>query len=337
MSCHKSAINIMLERRFIFAALVLLLVSQGGYGQAGSTEPLRFVNGQHFSGGSASIASDTVLPAAVLRLAESEQFLLWVELKAGKMHLLERNIAGGMETRQIIPVSIGKSGFGKMVEGDRKTPVGVYRLTSFLTDQQLDDFYGLGAFPLNYPSVLDRQHGRTGSGIWLHGLPKDAESRPLLDSDGCVVFANESLQELHQYIETGVTHIVLSDEPLTWSESSSKEMRKNSLEQAFRSWQEAWENKDNPAYLGFYARDFSDFIRNKSQWDEYKTRVNNSKRWITVETSNVSFFTDLKQPEIVTIRYYQDYKSSNYNWRGWKEQLWRETDSGWQIVYEGNG
>jgi hypothetical protein len=37
------------------------------------------------------------------------------------------------------------------------------------------------------------------------------------------------------------------------------------------------------------------------------------------------------------VRYYQDYKSSNYRWSGWKEQLWRETADGWQIVYEGNG
>ena len=141
----------------------------------------------------------------------------------------------------------------------------------------------------------------------------------------------------YQYIETGVTHIVLSDEPLTWTESRLTETRREGLEQAFSSWKVAWENKDNPVYLGFYAGDFSDFIRNKTQWDEYKTRVNNGKRWISVETSNVSFFTDLKQPDMVTIRYYQDYRSSNYNWRGWKEQLWRETDSGWQIVYEGNG
>lgn len=337
MSCLKSAINVLLERGLILSFLALLLGNQGAFGQAGSSKPLRFASGQHFSGGSASMSSKSVLPSTVLKLAESEQYLLWVELKAGKMHLLERNAFGGMETRQIIPVSIGKSGFGKMEEGDRKTPVGVYRLTSFLTDQQLDDFYGLGAFPLNYPNVLDRQHGRTGSGIWLHGLPKNADSRPLLDSDGCVVIANESLQELYQYIETGVTHIVLSDEPLTWTESRLTETRREGLEQAFSSWKVAWENKDNPVYLGFYAGDFSDFIRNKTQWDEYKTRVNNGKRWISVETSNVSFFTDLKQPDMVTIRYYQDYRSSNYNWRGWKEQLWRETDSGWQIVYEGNG
>ena len=99
----------------------------------------------------------------------------------------------------------------------------------------------------------------------------------------------------------------------------------------------AWEDRDNPAYLSFYAEDFSDFSRNRRQWAEYKTRVNNGKRWIQLEASNVSFYADLENPDLVTVRYFQDYSSSNYSWRGWKEQLWRETPVGWEIVYEGNG
>lgn len=78
-------------------------------------------------------------------------------------------------------------------------------------------------------------------------------------------------------------------------------------------------------------------MRNKTQWSDYKSRVNNGKNWIEVEASKISFYADLEQPELVTVRYYQNYKSSNYQWRGWKEQLWRESPEGWQIVFEGNG
>ena len=45
-----------------------------------------------------------------------------------------------MAVRQVIPVSIGKNGFGKEVEGDRRTPVDVYRPTLFREDEQLIDF-----------------------------------------------------------------------------------------------------------------------------------------------------------------------------------------------------
>jgi len=237
----------------------------------------------------------------------------------------------------VIPVSIGKNGFGKQLEGDKKTPVGIYRLTSFLKDAVLDDFYGLRAFPLNYPNVIDRQQGRTGSGIWLHGLPKDVNTRPLLDSDGCVVIDNSSLESMHAFIKPGITHIVLSDEPLTWHSLRQAEKRKAGIEASFKGWVEAWEARDNAGYLSFYADDFADFRRNKRQWSDYKSRVNNDKEWIEIDVSGVSYFADLKQPELVMVRYYQIYNSSNYKWRGWKEQLWREGKDSWEIVYEGNG
>lgn len=215
--------------------------------------------------------------------------------------------------------------------------MGVYRLTSFLDDDRLIDFYGLGAYPLNYPNVLDRQNRKTGSGIWLHGLPKDVSSRPLLDSDGCVVIDNDSFKALDQFITTGITHMVLADTPVTWVPVQKVKQRRMALAGAFKGWMSAWEARDNPTYLSYYASDFSDFSRNKQQWSDYKSRANNGKRWIEVEARQVSFYADLEQPELVTVRYYQDYKSSNYNWSGWKEQQWRETDDGWEIVYEGNG
>lgn len=322
-----------------FAALLLCtLLPAAAFGQAGSSAPIVFHATDAFTAaGSAGAHREPVLPEGLLKLAEEERFLLWVELAGGRMHVLERDGRGGMTQRQIIPISIGKNGFGKKVEGDKKTPVGVYRLTSFLADEVIDDYYGLGAFPLNYPNVIDRQERRTGSGIWLHGLPKDVDTRPLQDSDGCVVIDNDSLQAMHEFIKTGITHLVLSEKPLSWVPGGRAGMRRDGLEYAFESWRQAWQAKDNNAYLSYYADDFSDFSRNKGQWSDYKSRVNDGKRWIEVDTSNVSFFADLKQPELVTVRYYQDYRSSNYRWSGWKEQLWRETPEGWEIVYEGNG
>ncbi len=319
------------------AALIFLLLPLHLFAQAGGSPIIRFNSADAISSGSANIVDNPMMPRGILKLAPEERFLLWVDLEQGKLNVLEKNDAGGMVLRQVIPVSIGKNGFGKEQEGDRKTPVGVYRLTSFLSDEQLIDFYGLGAFPLNYPNVIDRKANRTGSGIWLHGLPKDVSTRPLLDSDGCVVIDNGSFTEIRNYIATGITHMVLSDRPLTWIKRESVDKRRATLEQSFKSWREAWEARDNKVFLSFYASDYNDFIRNKSQWSSYKSRVNNGKSWIQVEASKMSFYADLANPELVTVRYYQDYKSSNYQWRGWKEQLWRETDAGWHIIYEGNG
>ena len=44
------------------------------------------------------------------------------------------------------------------------------------------------------------------------------------------------------------------------------------------------------------------------------------------------------EENLVAVRFYQDYKSSNYTWRGWKHLLWRrDADGAWRIIYEGNG
>ncbi|MDT8398970.1 MAG: L,D-transpeptidase family protein [Pseudomonadales bacterium] len=316
------------------------------YAQAGSAPPIIIESATAFydslplntvvSGGS-GFAHAAVRPKGVIKLPRDEPYLLWVELNEGRMHLLEQQPDGGLITRKIIPVSIGKNGHGKQLEGDKRTPVGVYRFTRFLADQDLIDFYGLGAYPINYPNAQDRLLAHTGSGIWLHGLPKNLDERPFLDSDGCVIIDNDSLQEMAAYIDTGVTHIILSEDAIEWQPISDAQRPSLPLEAAFMAWKQSWEARDNEAYLAYYADDFSDLKRNKASWDSYKRQVNNSKSVISVGVSKLSFLADPQQADTVTVRYFQKYHSNNYNWSGWKEQLWRLRDDSWQIIYEGNG
>ena len=68
-------------------------------------------------------------------------------------------------------VTLGKNGIEKTREGDQKTPIGVYHVTANLPRKKLTDFYGAGAFPINYPNEWDERQGRNGHGIWLHGMP----------------------------------------------------------------------------------------------------------------------------------------------------------------------
>lgn len=285
----------------------------------------------------AQVINSPQRPKGVLKMAENDRYLLWVELKRGRLHVMERQNDGGLLTKKIIPVSIGKNGYGKEAEGDKLTPIGVYRLTSFLADNTLDDFYGNGAYPLNYPNAYDRLMKRTGHGIWLHGLPKGKDQRPLLDSDGCVVVDNMTLNDLADFVSTGTTYIVLSEDDIEWAPTEGMQQREQNLAQTFEHWRSDWESKNNKAYLSYYADSFSDLTQDKKQWSTYKSRVNDAKKFIEVETSNISFIADPRDPALVTARFYQAYDSSNYNWTGWKEQLWKETEKGWQIVYEGNG
>ena len=175
----------------------------------------------------------------------------------------------------------------------------------------------------NYPNAIDLLNGRTGSGIWLHGLPKNVAERPLLDSDGCVVIDNDSLLQMARYIQTGRTPIILSQSDLQWVPLNQEDTRTESLSHALESWRRDWESRDHRRYVSWYADDFNDLLRDRSQWSDYKRRVNGSKSFINLEFSDISFISDPCDPEIVIVRYYQNYQSSNYNWRGWKHQLWR--------------
>jgi murein L,D-transpeptidase YafK len=312
--------------------------------QAGSSLPIVFESPQAFFASvslemtsSSGVQGVPLRPKGFLKIPQDEQFVFWVELESGRLKVLEHLENGGFIVRQIIPVSIGSNGYDKQVEGDKRTPIGVYHFTSFLNDDQLMDYYGLGAYPINYPNASDLLMGKTGSGIWLHGLPKNVSERPLLDSDGCVVIDNNSLLQMTRYIKTGRTPIIPSQSDLEWVPVDQEDSRTESLSRALDEWRWDWESKDHRRYFSWYAEDFSDLTRDLSQWSDYKRRVNGAKSFIDLVFSDISFINDPQQPDIVVVRYYQTYQSSNYVWRGWKQQLWRQRGSDWQIIYEGNG
>lgn len=275
------------------------------------------------------------VPLGTLRLSETNQYLFWAEAKNGLLHLLERNSKGGFDTLKSIKMSIGKEGYGKSTEGDKRTPIGVYRITSFLNKNQLTDFYGDGAYPLDYPNANDKLHARTGHGIWLHGLPQGVDSRPARDSDGCVVIDNPTLNTLAPYIITGDTYMVI-DEELQWQNADQASAESEIIEEHFHRWLNAWKSIDNDIYLNYYAQDFNNLEKDKASWESYKRRIHKHKKFIDVKISNLSVFDYPGEENLVSVRYYQAYKSSNYRWNGWKEQLWKNINGDWKIIYEGD-
>lgn len=293
-----------------------------------------------FSESISSVITDdsaaTKLPIGTLKLAPAHKHLLWADLSDSTLHLLERDEEGGLTPLKAFPMSIGKQGYGKQLEGDQRTPVGVYRFTSFLTEEQLDDFYGDGAYPIDYPNAWDRRNDRTGYGIWLHGFPKGVNNRPPRDSDGCVVIDNTNLQKLASYIKTGDTYLVI-DESLEWQSAEAAKQQRADLESSFYDWLNAWQRIDNNRYLAYYAPEFKSADKNYRQWQSYKRRIHKNKTFVDVSISDLSYFNYPGEDNVVSLRYYQSYKSSNYRWRGWKEQLWSQDESGqWKIIYEGD-
>ena len=331
----------MINRNFLKTLVgVFCLLPHVVYAQAGS-QALNFleppINELSDQTNFSDADTDIFFPDGLIALPEKTRHLIWTELNNGKLHLLERLGSKRYRVIKTIPISIGKKGYGKEVEGDKKTPVGVYRVTSYIPEADLTDFYGLGAYPINYPNNWDRLQKRTGYGIWLHGLPKGVDQRPLLDSDGCVVVDNQSLTYLDDYISTGETLVVLAND-LTWQTTELETNDSTKILEAVSFWQEAWESLDAEAYLDNYHPEFSDFNRDLQAWKIYKTQINRRKSHIDVDLSDLSAIRYPGADDLISVRFFQQYESSNYNWAGWKELLWKkDSDGRWKIVFEGNG
>jgi murein L,D-transpeptidase YafK len=272
-------------------------------------------------------------PRYLLQLPEKEKYALVLDSSKSTLFVFE-NSGGAPRYVADYYITIGKNGFEKLREGDKRTPLGIYHVTSKLPKNKLTDFYGSGAFPINYPNEWDRMRGRNGYGIWLHGTPRDTYSRPPRASDGCIVLANDDLQTLERKLQLGSTPVVITDS-LEWSKPAEIEALKDDLAIAIERWRRDWESRNTEVYLRNYAKTFSAGGANLSQWSSQKRQVNGSKTWIRVQLSDMSLLLYPGKQELVVATFEQDYASSNLSNRMTKRQYWIKEDGNWRIVYEG--
>ena len=168
------------------------------------------------------------IPSAVIQIGPGTDTVLLVESERSRLWILNRK----GESVTVVAnhyVTVGQQGVGKEREGDRKTPLGVYRIQSEIPGAKLIDFYGPLALPLDYPNPMDRARAKTGSGIWVHGVPSDRYARPPLASDGCVVLANEDLLALRKYAKPGRTTVVVVPQTNWLSPAAWRTMASNQL------------------------------------------------------------------------------------------------------------
>jgi murein L,D-transpeptidase YafK len=233
-------------------------------------------------------------------------------------------------------ITIGKRGSAKLREGDQKTPIGIYHVTSSLPRQKLTDFYGSGAFPINYPNEWDKRQGRSGHGIWLHGTPSDTYSRPPRASDGCVVLSNADLDQLGKSVQTGLTPVVIA-EGIEWIKNDELLRERKQMREVVEQWRTDWESRNHERYMQHYSRNFSSGGVNHASWDRQKQQVNAGKEWLKIGISNLSIVRNPGQEEFMVVNFEQDYRSSNLHNQMRKRQYWVKESGRWRIIYEGNG
>jgi len=273
------------------------------------------------------------VPRYLVQLQNDQKYALVVDTSKSTLYVFE-NHGGTARYLADYYITSGKNGIDKIREGDKKTPVGVYHVTSSMPREKLADFYGVGAFPINYPNEWDRREGRKGSGIWLHGTPSDTFSRPPLASDGCVVLTNRDLEAIRQRVQVGLTPVIISS-GIEWVQPQAMESVRGELGGVVEKWRRDWESLDTDRYLTHYSRSFNSESYDYKGFAAQKRQVNSGKQWVKVKLDKLSMFLYPGKERLAVVTFDQDYTSNNLQNRMRKRQYWLKEGAGWKIIHEG--
>lgn len=272
------------------------------------------------------------VPNVLLELSPQVEHIILADLAERRVYLLENG--GELRVLRHMYASIGKNGTRKLLQDDGRTPIGVYTITRYIADDALPELYGSGAFPVDYPNSWDQRAGRTGYGIWVHGVPRQNFSRPPRSSEGCVAIGNDDLDSLKPFVTPQQTRVVFTDR-LAWLDPGEQRQRRQSFLTRLEAWRAAWNQGDTDRYLDFYAADFKHADMDRAQFAQHKRRVNQHKTFIDVELSDLNVFDYPDEAELRLVEFTQDYRSNNYSSVDRKHQFWRHDQDGqWRIVQE---
>lgn len=192
------------------------------------------------------------IPGEFLVLEPSVRHAIAVDASKSRLYLFSHE-NGKLRLLADFYVSIGKLGMDKRVEGDQRTPQGMYFVGRRIPGAKLPHLYGKGALTLNYPNDWDRAVGRGGSGIWLHGAPPDQFARLPEASDGCIVLANPDMLQVMNTIE-GRTPVLVRDQ-LEWVAPEEVHQRQalEGFEPVLEAWRQGWSDADARAQAGVYS------------------------------------------------------------------------------------
>ncbi len=194
-------------------------------------------------------------PPYVLQWPDSTGDILVAESSSYTLHRYYRQDDGstGVES---LTMSIGQNGAGKRREGDLRTPYGVYFITDRLDTASLHPKYGSAAYPMDYPSARDRQLGRTGSGIWLHGVLPGTVTPIPRDTDGCIAINNQQLNSLAPRIDVLTTPIIITN-TIDRSLGGTYSDLRDELSERLSGWTDSLAEGRLDALLAFYSPNFS--------------------------------------------------------------------------------
>ncbi len=277
------------------------------------------------------------VPAWLLRLPESTPTVFVAETSESAFHRFDRTPNGVTKVRQEY-MSIGQAGVGKQRTGDQRTPLGIYFVTEQLDTSRLHEKYGVTAFPLDYPNAWDRRLGRTGDGIWVHGVDADSGVRPPLDTDGCIALPNDRLLALEDLFAPNVTPVLIARE-LAWSEAGAVAALRVALERAVTGWAGSLERGDMATWLDYYDESFEHWGMSKAEWAAFSLQTTARRPIESVTVSDLLLLGDPVEEGLYLSRFRLKVSEADVgSVVSMRRMYWRRSESGaFRIVVEDSG
>jgi lipoprotein-anchoring transpeptidase ErfK/SrfK len=187
----------------------------------------------------------------------SSGFVIAVDKKNQKLYVFKKN--GNFSKVFETTCSTGKNQGGKEITGDAKTPNGIFFPIKILNNPGPPETYGTLAFPLDFPTVMDKKAGRNGTNIWIHGTTK-----PLLpfQSNGCVVLSDKDIHALSHFIYINKTPVIIA-ETIQWIPQNQIVAVKTDLEKMLSSWVRGYQEGNMKAIDSLYLD--GHIIKNKKR------------------------------------------------------------------------
>ena len=274
------------------------------------------------------------LPASLIGVSPRYRQVVVVDVSAARLYVFE-NLDGELDLVADYYVSTGKNGSGKQRQNDQRTPVGVYFITGRIEAGNLPDFYGAGALPVDYPNPWDRRLGRTGYGIWIHGLPSGTYTRAPNASDGCVALANADFMALWGRLDPARTPAIMAD-AVSWWPRATLAARREMLAARIEQWRAARQSGDAARYAGYYANGFASDGRDRAAWLRLHRAASARQHDVEIEIADLTLLGAPGDHRVVIADFEQRYRSADRALDLGKRQYWRLEDDGeWRIVYEG--
>ncbi len=266
-----------------------------------------------------------------LKDKSSEMVFLLVDKKSLKADLLTWPELGEKAEKLVsFRIAIGKENGDKQKSGDNKTPEGIYFAKSLIDGRTLPAKYGPLAIPIDFPNPLDKFLGKTGYGIWLHGVEQDSRIDAANVTEGCVAFYNADIKALAQWLTPLQSIIVIAKD----ASQVNRQEDVAAVTKLVYDWTDAWNARNVDRYIDFFIPNFrSTDNKNLKAYKKYKARVFASYDYMSVQMKDVRVFTHDRYAVAIMNQDFQG--DDRFHVKGRKVLYWQRLDrGGWKLFHE---